>query len=41
MVNKIDVGASPTSSEPGRKHKTAGKHPTQIFEISLEVDART
>jgi hypothetical protein len=41
QVREYDAGASPMSSEPAWKRKTAGRHPAQIFEKHLEIVART
>jgi hypothetical protein len=41
QVREYDARASPTTSEPTRKRRTAGQVPTQILKITLEVVART
>jgi hypothetical protein len=37
QAREYDAGASPTSSEPARKQKTAGQVPNTNFEITLKL----
>jgi hypothetical protein len=37
QVREYDAGASPTSSEPAWRQRTAGKAPNTNFEITLKL----